>query len=229
MDLPQAPEPVPAALSQTSTPPVEISTDQRLDILDSIISKLEAAAPLPPAEVVEEPTQESVLAPEQVVEPVSAPVAEQVTPTDLPAPEPVAPLEAPVVSPPPVHVSSLSKEAAPSVLAEQPVIEAGSGVQVVEYEPRSEMPVEVESFIQEIQDHQTEQPQEIVISDGQMQIQPAAIPKKSVIVLPITPETETEGAKKSSKWSVRWLVEWSRKLMKAFSGRIIYREVSTEN
>jgi hypothetical protein len=50
-----------------------------------------------------------------------------------------------------------------------------------------------------------------------------------VIVLPITPATEDAGERKNPKWSIRWLVEWSRKLMKAFSGKIIYREVSAEN
>jgi hypothetical protein len=202
---------MPSALPSQPLPTPEISIETKLDVLDSVLARLETAAP---------PTATPQLAVEPVAEVViPSPVPETPIPPTEPAPA--------VITSPPVYVSSLSKESVGARSADRPVIEAGAGVQVVEYEPSSELPVEVESFIEQIQDHQTEQPAEIVIADGQMQIQPSAVPKKSVIVLPITPEVEDAGAKKGSKWSIRWLVEWSRKLMKIFSGKIIYREVST--
>jgi len=56
---------------------------------------------------------------------------------------------------------------------------------------------------------------------------PQAPALKPVIILPITPEVEAVGAKKGPQWSVRWLVEWSRRLMKMFSGKILYADSET--
>jgi hypothetical protein len=107
---------------------------------------------------------------------------------------------------------------------EKPVIDQIPGMQVVENEKNHELPPEVEGFIKSVENHQDQIPQEIVIADqttGQTTPRYLAQP---VIVLPITPEVEKLGGKKSPNFSVRWLVEWSHRLMKMFSGRVIYRE-----
>lgn len=67
-------------------------------------------------------------------------------------------------------------------------------------------------------------PPEVVIADGS-QTQPAErnYPAQPVVVLPITPAEEKTGERKNPKFSVRWLVEWSRKLMKMFTGKVVYR------
>lgn len=107
----------------------------------------------------------------------------------------------------------------------QPTVEAGAHAQYVEVEPPSpEIPVEVEGYLQEVKDHQEQLPQEIVIAADQVTLQPTQNqPLRPVVVLPITPEMETAGLKKNPSWSLRWLVTWSRKLMKMFAGKIIYR------
>jgi hypothetical protein len=118
--------------------------------------------------------------------------------------------------------SSLSIDAANIQTAN---IEAATGIQVVEQEKNPELPVEVEGFLQHIESNSQQAPQEIVLVDLQNEAFPAKVPKKSVIVLPITPEIEKTGAKKSPKHSIRWLIEWSRKIMKMFQGTVVYRPV----
>lgn len=125
----------------------------------------------------------------------------------------------------PVSVST-SKEAAESVSLEQVAQDAARGAQQVELEPQPEIPPEVESYLQKVEDNQQTAPEEIVIADGS-QTQPTdhQYPSEPVVVLPITAKEEQLGAKKSPKLSIRWLVEWSRRLMKVFAGRIIYRPI----
>jgi hypothetical protein len=122
---------------------------------------------------------------------------------------------------------STVKEAGP-VLAtsEAPQLDIAAGVQFVESEPRAEISPEVESFLTQVENHQEQLPQEVVIADqqlGDISVQPMAQP---VIVLPITQEMEKEAAHKSSSFSIRWLVEWSHKMMKIFAGRIVYKPES---
>lgn len=122
------------------------------------------------------------------------------------------------------QVGSSIKEQASGLTVEHHTEQVPTGVQVVEHEPSPEISPEVESFIAKTTDHADQLPAEISIAGDQITLTPSTLPKKPVIVLPITPEIEKEGARKNSKWSVRWLVEWSRKLMKMFSGEIIYRQ-----
>lgn len=120
--------------------------------------------------------------------------------------------------------SAGSKESADSVSLDQIAIDAARGAQQVEVEPTPEIPPEVESYLQKIEDHSSTAPKEIVIADGSStQPNDHNYPSQPVVVLPITPEMEKEGAHKSPKFSVRWLVEWSKKIMKVFSGKVIYR------
>lgn len=124
-------------------------------------------------------------------------------------------------------IQPLETLAGPSIqeTTTQNPVEAGAMASYVEVEPPSpEIPVEVEGYLQEVKDHQDQLPQEIVISADQVTLQPnSAPPLRPVVVLPITPEMENLGLHKNPAWSLRWLVEWSRKLMKMFAGKIIYR------
>lgn len=101
--------------------------------------------------------------------------------------------------------------------------DAGSGVQAVEHEKLPEIPVEVESFLQRVEDHQDQAPEEIVIADGTVETSKANYPSTPVVVLPITQDEEKEGQKKSVKFSFKWLVEWSHKVVKLFAGKAIYK------
>lgn len=105
-------------------------------------------------------------------------------------------------------------------------IEAGGNTQYVEIEPNPEIPPEVETYLQRVENHHENAPEEIVVADGSFSAPTSHnYPSKPVVVLPITPEIDKKGAHKSSKLSVRWLVEWSHKVMKMFFGKVIYREV----
>lgn len=127
----------------------------------------------------------------------------------------------------PVSPTSARKETAEPVTIDQVAVEAARGVQQVETEPAAEIPPEVESYLQQVEDHAATAPKEIVIADGS-QTAPAdhQYPAQPVVVLPITAEEEKAGAKKSPKFSIRWLVEWSQRLMKIFVGKIIYRSTT---
>lgn len=102
-------------------------------------------------------------------------------------------------------------------------IDAGGGVMLVEHEKMPEIPVEVESFLHRVEDHQDQAPQEIVIADGTVETSKANYPSTPVVVLPITQDEDKEGQKKSLKFSLRWLVEWSHKVIKLFAGKAIYK------
>lgn len=108
---------------------------------------------------------------------------------------------------------------------EKPGIDQVPGVQYVEQEVSHELPPEVESFLTEVKAHQDQLPAEVVVADHSTPQSASHYAAKPVIVLPITPEVEKKGATQSPKFSVRWLVEWSRKMMKVFTGRVVYRHV----
>lgn len=105
-----------------------------------------------------------------------------------------------------------------------PTVEHPGGVQAVEQEPNAEISPEIESFLQHAQEQSDHLPQEIVVADDQTISAVTHYPKKPVVVLPITPEEQAKGKNKSPKLSIRWLVEWSVKIMKKFTGEVIYRE-----
>lgn len=108
--------------------------------------------------------------------------------------------------------------------------DVSGGVQVVETEPNPEIPPEVESFIQQVENHQAQAPQEIVIADGSNKIKDdRKLPSKPVIVLPLTQKENDEGRKKGPLNSIRWLVEFGQKIIKMFMGKVIYKpEPQTE-
>lgn len=108
--------------------------------------------------------------------------------------------------------------------APAPTPEYPAGVQAVEQEKTPEISPEVESFMQRAEQQPDQLPQEIVIADNQEISSVAHHPKQPVVVLPITVQDQVDGKNKDYKFSIRWLVEWSVKIMKKFSGKVIYRE-----
>ncbi len=97
------------------------------------------------------------------------------------------------------------------------------GLQYVETEKNPEIPVEVEGFIKRVESQSQDNPPEIIIADGSGESDAVDYPSRPVIVLPITEEIEDQGLKKGPAYSVRWLVEWSHKIIKMFAGKVVYK------
>ncbi len=170
------------------------TTQGKLDVLDQVITEVEKEALKGNAGVIAQAVPQATLAATDTLNP------EQVSATSL-------------------------KESATSISPDIGPVESGAGLQQVEYEANPELPVEVESFLQKVEEQADHSFEEVVIADGSTQPSVAHPPvKKPVIVLPITLEEEKEGQSKPIHWSYRWLVEWSRKIMKMFSGEVIYRQ-----
>lgn len=129
----------------------------------------------------------------------------------------------------PAVATRTAKESAGSITPDNSSqVEAGGGIQAVEQEKNPELSPEVEGFINKVENNADQLPKEIVIADAIKNLpQNHPLPKQAVVIVPITPEIEKEGEKKSPKFSIRWLVEWSRKVMKMFVGRVIYRDADT--
>lgn len=117
------------------------------------------------------------------------------------------------------------KEVQPGITLERPQFDVGSGYQVSESEPPHEMEMspEVDGYLKKVENQPDQLPQEVVIVNDPHAPMPTKYLAKPVIVLPITPEIEKRGSHQNPKQSVRWLVTWSQKIMKMFSGQIIYR------
>jgi hypothetical protein len=127
----------------------------------------------------------------------------------------------------PISGGTVKEVREPGITLERPAMDQVPGVQYVEEEKtpeRPEIPPEVESYLQEVGNNKDQIPQEVVIGDQQTIHPTTKYLAQPVIVLPITPEVEKQGATKSAQFSVRWLVEWSRKMMKVFSGRVVYKK-----
>jgi len=191
----------PVQVSQPSTP--QISQTEQLDTLTQVIDQVEAER---------DTTQ---------VDPLGN-VAQAV-------PQAVDSIHDPLNPPNPSPVGAAKKEAlivgsGVAVESPAPTVEHPGGVQTVEQERIPEISPEIESFLQHSEQQADHLPQEIVVADNQEVSAVTHHQKKPVIVLPITEEEQKEGKNKSPKLSVRWLVEWSVKLMKKFSGKVIYRE-----
>jgi hypothetical protein len=141
-------------------------------------------------------------------------------------PEPTEPHPDGSQTPPPAAPSFSGKESEPPALS---AVEQGASIQVVEAEKSPELSTEVEKYLQEVHKDQDLAPKEIAIAD-----EIANLPSNNqfvsepVIVLPITPEIQKKGRRKNPKFSVRWLVEWSQKIIKMFSGKVVYLEPSSK-
>lgn len=105
----------------------------------------------------------------------------------------------------------------------QSSMETGATGGAVEYEPSSELPPEVESYITKVTDHTEQLPQEVVIAGDAVHLTQPTYAAQPVVVLPVTQMVEEVGRKKNTTFSVRWLVEWSQKMIKLFAGKVVYR------
>lgn len=128
------------------------------------------------------------------------------------------------LNPPQAGHSTAKEKLMSSTGIDQTSPDSGTSIQYVEQEKVPEIPVEVESYLQKVEDNADSQPHEIVIADGTAEVAGANYPSRPVIVLPITQAMEDEGEKKSPKFSIKWLVEWSQKIIKIFAGKVVYRE-----
>ena len=121
------------------------------------------------------------------------------------------------------QVSTGSKE---SINYGSSVVETGVGMQQVETQPTSpEISPELSEYIQRVKDDEKKYPKKIVLSDGKQSLDEKKDYKdQELIVIPITPEIEKQARFKSPKFSVRWLLEWSRKITKMFAGQVVYTD-----
>ncbi len=109
-------------------------------------------------------------------------------------------------------------------------IEQAASIQYVEEEKSPEMSPEVEKYLNEVKEQQEKAPKEIVIADDRQNLpSQEQYVSEPVIVLPITPEIEKKGSRKPPKFSIRWLVEWSQKIIKMFAGKVIYRQAEVKS
>lgn len=244
---PASPPTPPTQQRQVSTSAV--TQDQALDTLDQVLTEVESSAA---AEAVSQPAQQPRVAqppsPQPSADSSQPPISpqdvlqraqdSQVTRAVTESLQPVAPAAPQAIAAatdtlnPSYAAGGSTKEQleagvspdAQTTDTEQPV----GDITHLETEGSVEISPEVEAYLQKVQDHANQIPEEIVIADNGQEISTQPHIAQPVIVLPITEEIEKEGQSKNPTFSVRWLVEWSRKLMKMFSGKIIYREAPTD-
>ena len=196
-----------SAVSDVVVANTGLDVDTKLDLALQAIEEATRAksatdqTPLPQAEV-----DGAVLSPDG---------SEAVAPATLDA---LAQLETPTPVP-----TAGGKERAAAVSPDTQVVDAGVGAQAVEYEPTPELPPEVEGYMQRVEDHAELLSEPIVVDGHQTNHVNQHHPTQPVVVLPITEEEEKLARFKSPKYSIRWLVEWSHKIVKEFVGKVIYR------
>lgn len=91
---------------------------------------------------------------------------------------------------------------------------------------------ELSKEIQEVSKETKEQREQAMIKEKQQEITnlateasvPVAVSNKPVVVLPITAKSKEEAKFKTTKYSVRWLLEWCKKIAKMVSGAVVYKE-----
>lgn len=214
---------------------VELDEDTQLAVLDQALAEVEATHPVETPvivpELVSSPTEaQANLPPVQLAGAQTTLATEPVQPDNDLQPEGLISqsLNQALTTQAnnnlnPVQATSSAKETARPT--QEQAAEANMGVQVVESEPATEISPEIESYLKRV-DQQDSQPKEIIIADDISQVPDTSNYKaKPVIVLPITPEIEKQARFKSPQFSIKWLVEWSRKIMKVFTGKVIYRQV----
>jgi len=218
---------------QAQNTDLKVNTDLSLDTADASIQnilarRLENTTP-------QTPTVQSTLQPATDVSlAVDQPYAQVTTPQAFPlaVDQLYQEQQAQVAAQQQVYAQSGSaskKESTASSTPDMAIVDAGSGVQYVELEKNPELPVEVEGFLQHVDDNATQAPQEIIMAQlAEPVALPTVIPKQAVVVLPITPDLEQTAKRKNVKHSVKWLVEWSHKMMKLFEGKVVYRPLEDD-
>ena len=195
--------------NQTQDPEVDHSTIQATDpvsvpAVQAVPQPVEPAVESQPADMVSEQCKLAIF--ENVLEQASAQSQEPQT-QQQPQQQPTG---------------SASKEQLSSgQVASQ---ELPGGMQYADAEPVPEIPLEVENYLQHVEENHQQMPEQIVQAAKEFQAEATPdIPTQSVKVLPITKEVAEEGKKKSTKFAVRWLVEFSNKISHLFAGKSIYR------
>ncbi len=102
--------------------------------------------------------------------------------------------------------------------------EVGGGLISVEQEPTPEIAPELESYLQKVEDHAQTPAQSVEALAPAVLAPPLPTQKTTVRVLPITKKQATDGRKKNPSYGIRWLVEWSDKIIQVFKGKAIYRK-----
>ena len=110
-------------------------------------------------------------------------------------------------------------------------VSAAETTPAVEVAPNAEM-AELSKELQEVSKETKEQREQAAIAEKQKQISdlaavastPVAVSDKPVVVLPITEKSVEEAKFKSTKYSVKWLWEWCKKISKIFAGAVVYKE-----
>lgn len=148
------------------------------------------------------------------------------------------------IAAPQAAVSARAKEVVPAtgqdLLASKEQVVEDTAVQEMGVEVGTEVASTVESQevqeltkeLQEVSKETKEQREQAMIQEKQRAINdlaaasttPVAITDKPVIVLPITAKSREEAKFKSTKYSVKWLWEWSQKIIKMFAGAVVYKE-----
>lgn len=195
---------VPVQSPMATPSPAPLSEEEKLDVFAGILDEVESInkAELSATQAVDPPLAPSVLA--QAV--------------------PVAVTQQASQQPTAGYVGGRQKEMVGGG-ALTPSAELPGGVQLAEQEPIPEIPPEVESYIQHVEETAKTQPETIVIAPQRdVAAAPATTPPRVVRVLPITKEQEEVGLRKNSSFSIRWLVEFGHKLAKMFVGQVVYRE-----
>lgn len=211
------------------------ASEDALSVLESLVAERTAAQAAASQQSASTPTTQQQ-PPQPVVQPQAQQQPEPQTPQSTQPPQPVqqdgvspqAVLTAVQTAPDPLNPANPAPASAKETF-ERPAapdtssIDVGGAIQHVESEKNPEIPVEVEGFLQRVQDFSQQKPQEVVIADGTTEQAGTNYPSRPVIVLPITEEVEKKGKSKSPKYSIRWLVEWSHKIIKMFAGKVVYR------
>jgi hypothetical protein len=203
-------------------PNKQISTAQKLNILSTVLDEVQEADKQVVTDKESELNSATNLAQNQAASSVDSPSQEKTQIADNHSDQPVQ------INEPPQEqmISSGRKE---SLEGGSVSPESGGSLQYVEHEKTPEVPAEVEKYIKKVEDKKVRAPEEIVVANQASSVQDdQKYVSEPVVVLPITPEVEAQGKKKPPKFSVRWLVEWSHKIVKMFSGRAIYRQPANQ-
>lgn len=215
--------PVPSQPVEPQQPPVAPQPAPPIDLAQVAAEITQEAAQ--EAEIDQAPPPEMTTAPLAEEQPSGA-IPSEVVPDAAAQAVPMAVTSmTDTLNPPDVVGGGTAKETPLlSVTVEHPAVDQAGGVQYVETEKSHELPPEVEGFIKKVEDNVDQIPEEIVIADQQTGQSLPRVLAQPVVVLPITSKMEEEGKKKPPTYSIRWLIEWSWKMMKRFSGKVVYRE-----
>lgn len=113
-------------------------------------------------------------------------------------------------------------------LAEGELTQIPVGVELpsagIELEKSAEVPVEVESWVQEVGQKAHQAPTEVKVVRFDAGPTPSALPQEEVVVLPVNQTVLQKGLQASVNESIRWLSEWCLRIIKKFHGMVVYHQ-----